>query len=235
MTRLPVLLALVVAAFAAANPAIAADPLRTGSSIDAPPIAPPPIVVAEIGIAGLPVLGSADAPVTVVEFMDYECPYCQDFGSKTFPIIKEKYVATGQVRWVAGDFPLPRHPRARPAAIAAACAGEQGKFWEMHDELLRNAGQLRNADFAKHAEKLGLDAAAFTACNARTDHGERLDVGIAAARAIGVGGTPSFLVGASRTGVARGRLARGSDLAAVIASYLPNDEAAAAVEKPVSE
>ena len=93
------------------------------------------VLAPQIGIGGNPALGDPAAPVTIVEFIDYQCPYCQGYAKNTFPRLKASYIDTGKVRYVARDFPLAKHERARPAAIAAACAGEQGWFWEMHDAL----------------------------------------------------------------------------------------------------
>ncbi len=195
------------------EPAPAPPALPVGSSLGvAPPgrgmLPPPP---PRLAIGTDPALGVADAPVTIVEFIDYQCPYCQGFAQETFPRIKASYIDTGRVRYVARDFPLPKHERARPAAIAAACAREQGRFWEMHDALLAEAGLLRDADFRRHADRLGLDRGRFEACLGDARHQRRLDADVAAARALGVSGTPSFLVGASRGAVAQGRLLQGDE------------------------
>lgn len=187
--------------------------------------APPPAVAPRIAIAGHPVLGSPDAPVTIVEFMDYECPFCQGYGQKVFPQLRQRYIDTGQVRYVARDLPLPRHARARPAAIAAACAGEQGRYWEMHEALLATAGQLRDEDFKAHAARLGLDQARFGACRAEPRHQARLDRDLAEARALGVAGTPTLLIGASAGDVAQGRLTTTTQdwaaLEQLVGRYLP--------------
>jgi hypothetical protein len=91
-------------------------------------------VTAKINLAGAPSLGRADAPVTIIEFSDFECPFCQRFNKTTLTDIKRDYVDSGKVRYVFLDFPLDQmHPKARKAAEAAGCAAEQGKFWEMHD------------------------------------------------------------------------------------------------------
>jgi protein-disulfide isomerase len=186
--------------------------LPIGQSLGvAPPARMALPAVPQLAIGADPVIGAPDAPVTVVEFIDYECPYCQRFAQETFPQLKANYIDTGKVRYVARDFPLRNHPRARPAAIAAACAGEQGRFWEMHEALLGAAGQLRDADFDRHAERLGLDRARFDACRGEARHEARLTADFQAARALGVGGTPSFLVGKSRGSVAQGRLLQGDE------------------------
>lgn len=216
------------AALAADEPPAGAAP-EYGSSLGlgSRPARPPPalsLLVPQVDIAGRPVRGNPAAAVVLVEFSDYECPYCQDFAARNWPRLKEDYVDTGRLRYVVHDFPLPGHPRARAAAIAAACAGEQGKYWEMHDALFAAAGQLREQDLEAHAAELGLDAGAFAACRAQARHQARLDADVAAARRAGVRGTPSFLVGTSEGSLVRGRLLQGgSDHAALekaLATYL---------------
>jgi protein-disulfide isomerase len=199
--------------------------LPVGSSLGEPiPARMLPSRVPQLPIAGDPVQGEAGAPVTIVEFIDYQCPYCQGFAKDTYPKLKATYIDTGKVRYVARDFPLAKHGRARPAAIAAACAREQGRFWEMHDALLAEAGQLADADFRRHADRLGLDRARFDACLGEARHRARLDADVAAAQAMGVSGTPSFLVGGSRDGFAAGRLLQGDEtydeFVEVLAGYL---------------
>ncbi len=206
---------------------IAADtaPPQYGTSLGQPlPAVAPQAQVPQIAIAGNPTLGAADAPVTIVEFIDYECPYCQGYAKDTFPQLKANYIDTGKVRYVARDFPLAKHGRARPAAIVAACAGEQGRFWAMREALLADAGQLAETDLRRHADALRLDLPAFDACRAQDRHAARLDADFAAARAVGVNGTPSFLVGSTRGAVAQGRLLQGdetyADFEKVLAGYL---------------
>ncbi len=203
-----------------AKPAPAAAPapreLPAGTSLDPaggrvnfPPSVP--LAARELAIAGLPTLGSPAAPVTVVEFMDYECPYCQGFAQTDFPTLKARYIDTGKLRYVLVNFPLPRHARARPAAVAAACAEAQGKFWPMHEHLLaKDSGPLRDEDFTRHARSLALDIDAFERCRAERADASWLDTDVAAARAVGVNATPSFLIGKSAVAVARGRLLRGA-------------------------
>jgi protein-disulfide isomerase len=207
-----------VAVVAAAEPA--PEPLPVGRSLGGPPPAPIDVPRPVLGIGADPVLGSPAAPVTLVEFIDYECPYCQKFARETLPRLKAQYVDTGQVRYVARDFPLARHSRARPAAIAAACAGEQDRFWAMHEALLTAPGQLAEAEIVAHADRLGLDRARWQACRARPDHEARLDAAVAEARALGVSGTPSFLVGGSRGAEAAGRLLQGDEDFAAFAKVL---------------
>src|SRR2546425_3089506 len=90
-------------------------------------------------VADAPSLGRADAPVTLVEFSDFQCPFCGRFFATTLPALKKDYIDTGKLRYVFRDFPLDQlHPHARMAAAAAHCAGEQGKYWDMHDVLFQN-------------------------------------------------------------------------------------------------
>lgn len=106
-----------------------------------------------------PVLGDEDAPVTIIEFSDYQCPFCQRFWAQTLPSIKQQYIDTGKVRFVYRDFPLTSiHPMAQPAAEAAECVREQGgddAYWEMHDKIFENQASLSEANLKKWASDLG--------------------------------------------------------------------------------
>jgi len=116
---------------------------------------------ARVSIKGKQVMGAADAPVTVVEFADYQCPFCLRFTKTAFPLLKQKYIDTGKVRWVALNLPLPFHKDARKAAQAAHCAGEQDKFWEMRELLFRNPQKLNTENLPAHTATLSLDITAF--------------------------------------------------------------------------
>lgn len=163
-------------------------------------------------VAGAPFLGRADAPVTVVEFSDYECPFCQRFFATTLPALKRDYVDAGKVRYVFRDYPLDQlHPQARKAAEAAHCAGDQGKFWEMHDVLFQNAKALSPPQLAEHARAVGLDGAAFDECLASGRHAARVERGLADGAAAGVRGTPAFVIGKTKAGdVVEGTPIRGA-------------------------
>ncbi|MEE8403602.1 MAG: thioredoxin domain-containing protein [Candidatus Hydrothermarchaeaceae archaeon] len=106
--------------------------------------APPEPTRIDVSIDGDSCLGPEDAPVTIIEFSDYQCPYCAKFWSQTLPQIKAEYIDTGKVKFVYRDYPLTGlgHAYAQKAAEAAECAGEQGKFWEMHDKLFETQGEL---------------------------------------------------------------------------------------------
>jgi protein-disulfide isomerase len=144
---------------------------------------------------GGPVMGRPDAPLTLVEFTDLQCPYCNRFTLTTFEQIKAAYIDTGMVRFVSRDFPLDFHPQALPAARAVRCAAEQGKYYDMRFALLRNASRLSPAYIASTAEGLKLDMGAFTPCASSTrfdaDIKRDLDVGLK----LGIEGTPSFVLG----------------------------------------
>lgn len=142
------------------------------------------------------VLGRADAPVLVVEYTDLECPYCSQYERDTFPEIRRLYVDTGKVRYIAMDFPLPMHPHSLDAAIAARCAGRQGRFWDYRAAVFADQSRLAQRSFLDEvAKKLGLDRAAFDAC--RQDPGSRAEVleSFETARRNQLTSTPSFMIG----------------------------------------
>lgn len=141
------------------------------------------------------VVGSADAPVTIIEFSDLQCPYCARHALNTFPEIKRNYIDTGKVRYVARDFPLAMHPFAMPAAIAARCAGEQGKFWEYRHAVFDRQNELANAPFDALAAELELDVPRFAACrkDGAQEAAVRKDVALAGSNR--VTSTPTFLLG----------------------------------------
>jgi protein-disulfide isomerase len=153
--------------------------------------------------------------IEVVEFSDFECPFCQ----KAQPMIREmlaKY--EGKVKLVWKDFPLPNHHHAVPAAIAARCAQDQGKFWEYHDVLFANQQALTSRDLRLHAGTVGLDLAAFDGCLSAGRHQDALAAVLDSAESHLVEATPTFLV--------NGRLVQGAvplyELAAIIDEELEN-------------
>ena len=150
---------------------------------------------ARVSIKGKQVMGAADAPVTVVEFADYQCPFCLRFTKTTFPLLKQKYIDTGKVRWVALNLPLPFHKDARKAAQAAHCAGEQDKFWEMRELLFRNPQKLNTENLPTHAGTLSLDITAFNECLQSDRHLAEIDQDAKDANAVRLTGTPSFIIG----------------------------------------
>jgi len=141
-------------------------------------------------------LGRPDAPLTMVEFTDLQCPYCRQFALTAFDEIKKNWIDTGKLRYISRDFPIDTlHPHAMPAARASRCAGEQGKFWEMRLTLVRNANVL-SADFIKKtATDLKLDAAAFSACTATTKYDAEIQAELREGTKLGIEGTPTFIIG----------------------------------------
>lgn len=157
--------------------------------------------IANLKVEGRQSLGDPKAPLTMVEFSDYQCPFCRRFATTVFPLLKKDYVDTGKLRYVFRDFPIASlHPLAKAAAVAAHCAGEQNKYWEMHDVLFRNNQKLTPADLKKYANGIGLDDAKFSECSA----GKRFDAQIAAdlrdGQQVGVRGTPTFFLGPTKDG-----------------------------------
>jgi protein-disulfide isomerase len=149
-----------------------------------------------LGVAGAPVKGENGAKVTMVEFTDYQCPFCSRHFRQVWPQIEQDYIKTGKVKLVLRDMPLEQiHPQALKAAEAARCAGEQGKYWEMHDRLFANQSALGRKDLTAHAQAVGLDGGAFDQCvdSARETPKVRNDV-IDATRG-GARGTPVFFLG----------------------------------------
>jgi protein-disulfide isomerase len=139
------------------------------------------------------ILGDSDAPVTIVEFSDYQCPFCASHFQETWPRLKAEFVDTGRVRYVFKDFPLTSiHPQATKAHEAARCAGEQGAYWAMHDHLF--AGQAEWARNPNHAADLGLDATAFDACLDGGRWTESVNADLAEGVRLGIRGTPSFFI-----------------------------------------
>ena len=139
-----------------------------------------------------PALGRASAPVTLIEFSDFQCPFCQ----RVAPTLKKLREAYGdKVRIVWKDFPLTQiHPQAFKASEAAHCAGDQGKYWEYHDRLFANQQLLQPDDLKRHAADLGLDAAAFNGCLDNSKYGERVRDGVAQGQRLGVSSTPTVYI-----------------------------------------
>ena len=148
-------------------------------------------------LSGVAMLGSPVAPLTIVEYTDYQCPYCQHFHMTTFADIKKAYIDTGKVRFFSKDLPLDFHPNAMRAAMAARCAGEQGKFWELRDTMGANPNSLDMEHIVGFAANLKMDTAALRACIDSGKYKERVQSDVLEAMKIGANGTPTFVVGKS--------------------------------------
>ncbi len=136
--------------------------------------------------------GDPSAPLTLLEMTDYQCPYCARYAKQTYPQIQKEYVETGKVRYVLVDMPLAMHRLAFKAAEATHCAAEQDQYWEMHDRLFDNQRALE--PWSGHAEALGLDGDAFTACLESGKYAKEIRDDMQLAAKAGVRGTPGFLL-----------------------------------------
>lgn len=163
---------------------------------DRTPPKPKPFEPSPLSIRGAPYLGKADAPITLVEFTDYQCPYCKRHATGTLPQIVKDYVETGKVRYVLRDFPLKQiHPNAAKLSEAVLCAGEQGKAWEMHDHIFNANKAPDPGKMSKDVKALGLDAKAFDACMRADKYAAQVDASIAEGGKLGITGTPGFFLG----------------------------------------
>jgi protein-disulfide isomerase len=140
------------------------------------------------------VKGDADAPVTIVEFSDFECPFCGRYFEQTYPKIVQNYIETGKVKYIFRDFPLSFHANAQKAAEAAECAGEQGKYFEMHDLLFANQDSLNVESYKQYAEDLGLDTEQFNTCLDSGEMADEVAADFTYGQQVGVTGTPAFFI-----------------------------------------
>lgn len=167
-----------------------------------------PTVIPSISIDNDPIEGSRDAPITMVEFSDYQCPFCKRTFDDTMPQLKEKYIDTGKIKHVFRDYPMPFHQNGIPAAIAAECANEQGKFWDYHNILFSKQtewqnlhGNATNEKFKEYATNLSnLDITKFNSCIDSQRYKEEVDKDIADGSLYGISGTPTFYVGNNEKG-----------------------------------
>jgi protein-disulfide isomerase len=140
-------------------------------------------------------LGDEAAKYALIEFMDYQCPYCLRHATQTFPQIKSRYIDTGQLRYVIRDYPLGFHAKAPGAAVAARCAAKQDQFWGMHKALIANAKQLGDELYHTQAEALHLNKSEFSECLSAPEMMQQVNDDIAYGNTIGVRGTPRFYLG----------------------------------------
>ena len=139
--------------------------------------------------------GDKNAKVILIEFADYQCPFCARFERETFPRIDEAYVITGKVKFIFRNFPLKSHPDAFKAAETAICAGEQGKFWAMHSRLFRLQDTRDFSDWSQHAKTLALNPTKFTQCLESEVTASKVSKDLADGKSAGVKVTPTFLLG----------------------------------------
>jgi protein-disulfide isomerase len=151
--------------------------------------------VSSVSVRGEAFRGDSRARVALIEYADFECPYCGEYERKTFPQILNDYIQTGKVKYFFRDLPLEMHARALPAARATHCAGEQGKYWEMHDSLFAKQNALSVPALIDRAQTLGLDTAKFTECQSSDKYTADIQKSISEAQSMGIGGTPTFFLG----------------------------------------
>lgn len=165
--------------------------------------APPAVVNVENG--KLPLLGDKNAKVTIVEFSDFQCPFCKRYIDDTNSQLNDTYIKTGKVKFAYRHYPLSFHPNAQKAAEAAECANDQGKFWEFHDLLFSNQETWSPQEaaaaadsFTDYAGQLGLDTTAFRSCLDTGKNKANVDADFAAGGEAQVDGTPTFFVNGNR-------------------------------------
>jgi protein-disulfide isomerase len=156
----------------------------------------PRALPASIDMTGAPFKGSATSTVALVEFSDYECPYCIRHFTQVMPEIQRTYIDTQKIRYMFRDFPIDElHPQSIRAHVAAHCAVEQGKFWDMHNRLFSKAGSHTPEELAARANESGLNPSAFAACVAADKYSTAIRQSTAFAISLGASGTPFFVVG----------------------------------------
>jgi len=148
-----------------------------------------------LNIDNAPFKGDKNAKLTLIEFSDYQCPFCSRHVQQTLPQLDKDYIKTGKVKYVFFDFPLDFHKNAFKAAEAADCAGEQGKFWQMHDLLFANQKALEPTDLTNYAKELKLDTSKFQKCLDSGKYASQIKKEIELGQKSGVTGTPSFFLG----------------------------------------
>jgi len=174
----------------------------TASQVVAPSPSTPERV--RLSLNGQHAIGAPDAPLTVVEFTDYQCPFCNQFHMRTFPELKKQYIDTGKVRFISRDLPLEFHQHAFEAARAARCAGEQSKFWELRDKLSANPNNLSRQGLLEYAQEVVLDMSQFQACLDSERYRSEVQQDIAEAHSVGITGTPGFVIGRTSNGTLEG-------------------------------
>ncbi|AFS81223.1 DSBA oxidoreductase [Candidatus Nitrosopumilus koreensis AR1] len=155
-----------------------------------------------------PIIGNPDAPITIIEFSDFQCPFCARFYTQTLPLLLDQYIEEGKVKLVFRDFPIQSiHPNALPASVAAECANEQGKFKEMHDILFDNQVQWSNQEtvdalsmFSQYATQIQLEQETFDSCLTSGKYVEEIRNDLDDGRSYQVTGTPGFFIGNDEIG-----------------------------------
>lgn len=170
-----------------------------------------PKLTTDLLLEGEPSLGNARAPLTIVEFSDFECRYCQQFHQTVMPNLKREYIETGLVRFIHKDLPLPFHRQALPAAAAARCAGEQNKYWTTYGALFDGQSCLQCKGVVAIARERGVDATTLQACMNRDSTKALINANVSEAQLHGIRATPTFVIGPTRTdNTHRGEIVEGA-------------------------
>jgi len=146
-----------------------------------------------LDIYGLNFRGDGGARVAIVEYADFECPYCGQFARQVYPQVSENYIKTGKVKYFYRD--LPFHPHAMSAARAARCAGDQGQYWELHDSLFAKQTALSDPVLLDRAQSLGLNTDKFSECLSSDKYTDEIRKGMSEAQTLEIDGTPTFFIG----------------------------------------
>ena len=160
---------------------------------------PEPAVITGLSLQGEPVLGSKDAPLTIVEFSDFECSYCRRFHDQVLPSLKRDYIDTGLVRFVHKDLPLPFHRQAKPAAAAARCASDQNRYWDLYGALFNQQSCLECKGVIGIAEDINLDTSALQTCMEQDATQTIIKANLSEAKLNNIRATPTFIIGPSRS------------------------------------
>ena len=156
----------------------------------------PGLIGATVPTAGEPAMGSSSAKVTIMEVSDYQCPYCKRQTLQTFPQLEAEYIKTGKVQYMFVDYPIAQlHPTAARSHEAANCAGEQGKYWEMHRSLFTSPVAKDDAALIAQARTIGVDAARLQSCLTSGKYKEPVQASVRRMEQLGIAGTPMVLVG----------------------------------------
>ncbi len=173
----------------------------TGSAVVVPtaplPSAPGevnPNIRQDVKYDDAPVKGDKDAKITIIEFSDFQCPFCGRFYEQALPSIQKEYIDTGKAKLAFKHLPLSFHEYAMPAAEASECANEQGKFWEYHDKIFANQGLLNNDMLNTWAKDVGLDTDKFDKCMKEGKYKSKIQKDLSDASAYGASGTPTFFI-----------------------------------------
>ena len=170
-----------------------------------------PKLTTDLLLEGEPSLGHTRAPLTIVEFSDFECSYCQQFHQTVMPNLNKEYIETGLVRFIHKDLPLPFHRQALPAAAAARCAGEQNKYWTTYGALFDGQSCLQCKGVVAIAREKGVDANTLQACMNRDATKALINANVSEAELHGIRATPTFVIGPTRTdNTHRGEIVQGA-------------------------